>query len=509
MKLNADIIFENLAEEMNVSRFGKNIGDLILSRPVFLSESMKLQKNSCMLCQASSLTRVEPKPDCLVICYGNELPEKWKKQNSSVFFIQEDIDILVLFNTLQHIFDKYDEWDQTLSEMENTIESLAHAVQATKLLLGNPIDIVNEEMVKVVRGTSLKVPAEILNEPDTEPVPISYTFLEPHKDVISSIIRKKKPFSLHDNFGEHYCINIFVEQKRVGVVALNGIRNPITPSARRLFQYFVEKISRIVAKDPGEGRLAVITFRDIVKYHLKMLDLTAVQICQLNDWELNSKRLSDYNAFAVITTSVRADKVYYSLSYLCNIIESIFPMSCAFEEDPQRLIAVVPLASSAEYQQCLLSGLGRLAKDLQLVAGISDPFFHLKELPIYTAHAKAACEIGLLEGSKSSILFFEEIKLEYMLLNAKGHLSLSELIPEGLGEILESRGHVDGIDYWHTLKVLLDNEMNIAAASRELYLHRSSLLKRIDKIKSLIPLEDSRDRLHIRMCMQLYELLHG
>lgn len=56
-----------------------------------------------------------------------------------------------------------------------------------------------------------------------------------------------------------------------------------------------------------------------------------------------------------------------------------------------------------------------------------------------------------------------------------------------------------------TLKRYLDNEMNASRTAQDMFLHRSSLMPRLEKIRSLVEMDTPEQRLYIRMCLYLYE----
>ncbi|WP_341289324.1 helix-turn-helix domain-containing protein [Heyndrickxia faecalis] len=60
----------------------------------------------------------------------------------------------------------------------------------------------------------------------------------------------------------------------------------------------------------------------------------------------------------------------------------------------------------------------------------------------------------------------------------------------------------------HTLDVYLKNNGNVNSTSKELFMHRSSLLYRLERIESLlnIRLNDSETRFNLMMALKLYEM---
>lgn len=65
-------------------------------------------------------------------------------------------------------------------------------------------------------------------------------------------------------------------------------------------------------------------------------------------------------------------------------------------------------------------------------------------------------------------------------------------------------------DLFHTLRIFLHNNGNISKTANELYIHRSSLLYRLEKIESLlkIKLDDPDHRFNLMLAYRLYDLFY-
>ena len=63
------------------------------------------------------------------------------------------------------------------------------------------------------------------------------------------------------------------------------------------------------------------------------------------------------------------------------------------------------------------------------------------------------------------------------------------------------------MDYWETIRQYLDNECNASRTAQDLFLHRSSLLTRLDRIRSLVDMDTPEQRLYLRMCIYLKEYM--
>jgi DNA-binding PucR family transcriptional regulator len=137
-------------------------------------------------------------------------------------------------------------------------------------------------------------------------------------------------------------------------------------------------------------------------------------------------------------------------------------------------------------------------------AGVSDWFAELASLR--AAHKKAcvAVETGRRLSPDASVYRFAQYALAYMLRQARGSFRLEDLVPVGLERLIR-HDEAAASSYVETLRCLLDCEMNIARAARLLYLHRSSLVQRCDRIFRLLGtrLESADERLHYGMLLRL------
>ena len=89
-------------------------------------------------------------------------------------------------------------------------------------------------------------------------------------------------------------------------------------------------------------------------------------------------------------------------------------------------------------------------------------------------------------------------------------ICISEFTPKYLlpKELLELRGEnaeQGDVDYWETLKCYLDNGMNVSATARDLFIHRTTLQYRLDRIAKRIDISDPANRLYIHLCIYLYD----
>ena len=101
---------------------------------------------------------------------------------------------------------------------------------------------------------------------------------------------------------------------------------------------------------------------------------------------------------------------------------------------------------------------------------------------------------------------FEEIG-SYTILHDLNFSVVTTFINSQLGPLLDFADKKN-MDLFQTLNVYLQNNGNAKSTSEELFIHRSSLLYRLEKIEALldVELDDSETRFNLMMAMKLYDL---
>jgi len=147
---------------------------------------------------------------------------------------------------------------------------------------------------------------------------------------------------------------------------------------------------------------------------------------------------------------------------------------------------------------------GEYLEKMGYILGLSNEFTNINQISVYMKQADYAVEIGNQMGDKTRIYHFREFILKYILTRFDGTFPAECLYSTGLLSLIE-HDKDRNTDYIQTLDVYLRNEMRITATSNELFLHRSSLLNRLDKIRNILDedLEDPDTRLYLRACLYL------
>lgn len=122
---------------------------------------------------------------------------------------------------------------------------------------------------------------------------------------------------------------------------------------------------------------------------------------------------------------------------------------------------------------------------IKVVVGIGTVAGHLRELADRYKEAQVAIEVGKIFDPEKSIIRYENLgigRIIYQLPITLCEMFLSEVFKKNPIESLDA----DTLD---TINKFFENNLNVSETSRKLYVHRNTLVYRLEKIKKLTGLD--------------------
>ena len=131
---------------------------------------------------------------------------------------------------------------------------------------------------------------------------------------------------------------------------------------------------------------------------------------------------------------------------------------------------------------------------VKTVIGIGSTAYHLRELADRYKEAQVAIEVGKVFDTEKTIISYENLgigRIIYQLPTTLCEMFLSEVFKKNPIETLDD-------DTLETINKFFENNLNVSETSRKLYVHRNTLVYRLEKIKKLTGL-DLREFDHARV----------
>ena len=489
MKLNADIIYQNLKRELDVTFSGDDVKELVLSRPEFYIDSNDVfLDNHVYVCSADHLPE---DPDIgenvVLVCLGTRTPPAYFYRNCAVITVSEHENIFRVFNMVQDVFNRYENWEEKLNIILRSSASLQSLLDESRDIFNNPLLLLGSDFNYLAYTDRDHLTGALgmdLDRSSFDPRLMSM-FLSMHE--LATDIRE--PLLLRLMNRSTLSINIFDGDEFLGCITVFGDFRDILSSDIQLCQYFSEIIKQAFMQRPhlaGEHQSLRQIFRD----------LTNGQTVTPEQRQIISRN----NHFStMVIACIIPDKGIEPLpgGYVSSIIEQQVPGSVSFP-CAEEVIAVIPHRKQREIKEEISDILIPVLDTVRMHAGVSQSFSDIYDSMYSLFQAKAASE----GRPDEKISFFEDHITEKLLERATGDIPHRFFYTDGLKKLYE-HDSTSPVSYIETLTSYLDNNMSISRTAKELMLHRSSLIDRLSRINAVMgnELSDPVKRLALQIIL--------
>ena len=152
------------------------------------------------------------------------------------------------------------------------------------------------------------------------------------------------------------------------------------------------------------------------------------------------------------------------------------------------LVKEMPASGDSKYMQNLAEMIeqkldGELA--IKTVIGIGTPARHLRELADRYKEALISIDVGKVFDAEKAIINYESLgigRLIYQLPTTLCEIFLSEVFKRNPIEALDA-------ETLFTIDKFFENSLNVSETSRKLFVHRNTLVYRLEKIKKITGLD--------------------
>lgn len=149
--------------------------------------------------------------------------------------------------------------------------------------------------------------------------------------------------------------------------------------------------------------------------------------------------------------------------------------------------------------------LAPLCRDHLLYAGISAPVRNIRSLRTPYLQSRIALDTAFRQRSDEWVRIFSGSALRYILENYRGELAIEDTLSPAL-YALQDYDRAHGTPYFETLRQYLLLERDIPKTSEALFIHRTTLLYRLKKIRELVSLDLENPARRLYLLLSLFVL---
>lgn len=427
-------------------------------------------------------------------------------EDSPVIQVIDESNYLDVFDLIQDTFEKYQQWDWKLQKALYSSKPLDEMVLASREVFQNPMIIHDTNFFILADPVHVHGMLEWETDPRTgrPMVPVSQIndFMVDMVYLEGMKARKAVMFPREQRGYRILYFNLWNEGHYEGRILVDEIERVIQPGDF----YALEYLGRLVEQCIKNKKLILMGVgNDIEHFFVDFLDGKAYDERQVIPY-LNYLSWNFHDRYLCLSI-VSDQKEINMVSTMATLGQIEAQISAGYALMYKNSIAViVNLSYSNSTAADILSKLALTLRDGLLKAGISSECTDFMILPQTYRQAHIALEFGRNSMSTFWYYYFDDYMLDYMIDCASREISIRLLCTDSLYE-LRKYDEENHTDLYHTLRVYLRLNRNVLQTSKELFIHRSTLmyrLARIDKI-TRVDLNDPKECLKLSISYYMLE----
>ena len=167
---------------------------------------------------------------------------------------------------------------------------------------------------------------------------------------------------------------------------------------------------------------------------------------------------------------------------------------------------IAPVYDQSTKDSMILHDLREICLGRELLAGVSQASWHLRNLSARHQQAMKALDLGRLLGGEGPLFRYDTYSVYHCLELCAPQINLLELCHSAV-LTLELYDRKNGTELLGTLHAYLAKHRNLSDAAASLFIHRNTLSKRLDKINDLVrvDLDDAEVVFHLMFSYRIIE----
>ena len=411
-------------------------------------------------------------------------------------------EIAEFMNDMQEIFDTADGWERKIHDLMLEHVGMERLLQVTSEFLQNPLTVIGLDFTFVAEAGSKYLPPRARLYTD-EGLNVEYVNAllqnETYREMADT--HETVMFPAYISGCRSMNRNLFVDEKATHRLILTECRVEITQGVICVLDILSEKLEFLLAHEEEETD----PDRDIEQIFVRVLsDRTA-------DYMQISRELSElgwggnHEYMCLILQITDLNQQNLSTKAISRYIKKKLGDSVSFLYQDE-IVVFFDLTRLGMNQEEVAGKLVYFIRDTYLKAGYSRVMTGHMNLRRQYVQAKTALDVGSRKKPYLWIHYFSQVAMTYILEQATKRLPGTMICHEGLLE-LKKHDEENQTQYMETLRVYLEQHLSATQAARELFIHRSTFLYRLDRIREILQsdLDDPEEIFYLELSFRLLE----
>lgn len=506
MRINLCLIVEELKKICEIENYCMKFEQMNLDTVLMRTKENVFYNHSITVGRGDEFSK-EPifEGRCAVISIG-KLPEIYKTGKCDYVEIAEGVLPEEIANNINMTYRFYDNWHKKVYDMVFSGRGIQSILDASIKVFNNPIYY--HDMRYRILAYSIPRGVENPYKTDDEGYfdPAQLQLLA-HTPGYADTFDSKGPvywqgshedgenWNVKDGTGNYIFCNIRKEKSVVGRLFIDEINSRITEKDYYLLEILVKLIETMIKRRNFYIDKSANRFEFMLK---SLLSGEPVNMNELKEEMLANGITENEKYYLIKIEKAVSSRDFSDIYSFCEFFERHIEYSYFFGNNDD-IIGLIQLnGRKASDIQKLFEGHSKL---LGLVVGISKTFDDILDLRLALSQAEFALEEGKKTQKESDVYVFGDYLLDFFVSRCAQRTEYKQLCPRGLRVLREYDKNNNG-ELFDTFRAFLENNEKSSKTIEALFVHRSTFLYRINKIKEIMG--EDFDNPDFKLCYLIY-----
>jgi len=429
-----------------------------------------------------------------------------QNNNTCYLAFDKNISLIELLTEIQKIFLKYSLWEESLLKKINENGTIQELCMLSDQIFNNPLIVYDNNLLVLALSNEMPgLPEWEYNEKSktrTLPLEILNDFKLDHEFQSTMSTKGTHLYAKHILGCRGLYNNLWVDGKYEGRVCIHELGREIKLKDYCLLEFFSSIVNSTLDRNEfhknKKTRLLEQPLKDLIE-GIKINELFFIERLSELGWNRDDSHI------CIQIMIEERDSMTSSLKYTCNRLENDFPSSIVFPFE-NSILMILNLSKTQKQISDLMTELKIFLREGLFRAGISmvnNDFFRIRENYLQTT---LAVKVGEKINPMYWYFHFDDYVIQAMFYEMSKNISVDMYFHRGLFQLINYDTKND-TELFDTLFVFINSNMNIAHTSDKLFIHRSTLLYRLDRINSIIKvdLKNPDERFKLLLSYQLFK----
>ena len=506
--LSTQILFDTFADSsLDIMSYNES-GDLHLDGVRMYQKNRILRPNYVYVLQSSQCdVSLSKYPDICFLIAG-ETDVSYFHPSSTVLMVGKEKDFPEIINLAQQTFERYSNWDLQLHLAMNGDNPIEDMLSASLNIFHNPMFV--HDTNYYILACPRQVPGMSVWERDKRTgrlmVPLSLIHdFKFEMEYMRTLTTTGVDTYAQDTRGYRIMYrNLFIGDNYAGRICVDELQSVFLPGTEETLEYLSTLIELcILNRNVFRTDMGV----DPREFMQSILDNETPDIGKVQDflvyqgWNKNDRYLC-----LRLEAGANTEQMHSAMATLGHI-ELQIPDGCAFVYE-QGIAVCVNLTCKNSSISEIVSSLAIILREGLFKMGVSSEIHDFLYFRQGYIQARAALRLGRQSGSMIWCYRFDDYMMDYVLDRSIQMISPTLLCSPKLRILKQYDAH-NHTELYHTLRLYLSLERNVLQTANKLFIHRSTLFYRLERIQKLakVNLDDPQERLTLQYSFALMDLV--